>query len=116
MKKLLKITGIIVGSFLALVIIIVLLTLLSMSLSGNRSAKKYKALAGAFSGDFSLWPEPAGLAATGDSALVWQHADIARQEYLATGIRVALHPDSHTAVRDALINEGCSRSERRSAL
>jgi beta-glucosidase len=234
MKKLLKITGIIVGSFLALVIIIVLLTLLSMSLSGNRSAKKYKALAGqeapelnidglssrdlnkngsldsyedhrqtvevrvsdllsqmtleekagqmffppigmnsdgsvsekrsfsdpsslmsigsyelifgknishfnifmgtgkremaewynsiqklagrtrlgipvtiasdprnmygqnilasAFSGDFSLWPEPAGLAATGDSALVWQHADIARQEYLATGIRVALHP------------------------
>jgi beta-glucosidase len=234
MKKLLKITGIIVGSFLALVIIIVLLTLLTMSISGNRSAKKYKALAGqeapelnidglssrdlnkngsldsyedhrqtvevrvsdllsqmtleekagqmffppigmnsdgsvsekrsfsdpsslmsigsselifgknishfnifmgtgkremaewynsiqklagrtrlgipvtiasdprnmygqnilasAFSGDFSLWPEPAGLAATGDSALVWQHADIARQEYLATGIRVALHP------------------------
>ena len=234
MKKLLKITGIIAGSFLALMIIIVLLTLLTMSLSGNRSAKKYKALAGqeapelnidglssrdlnkngsldsyedhrqtvevrvsdllsqmtleekagqmffppigmnsdgsvsekrsfsdpsslmsigsyelifgknishfnifmgtgkremaewynsiqklagrtrlgipvtiasdprnmygqnilasAFSGDFSLWPEPAGLAATGDSALVWQHADIARQEYLATGIRVALHP------------------------
>ena len=234
MKKLLKITGIIAGSFLALMIIIVLLTLLTMSISGNRSAKKYKALAGqeapelnidglssrdlnkngsldsyedhrqtvevrvsdllsqmtleekagqmffppigmnsdgsvsekrsfsdpsslmsigtyelifgknishfnifmgtgkremaewynsiqklagrtrlgipvtiasdprnmygqnilasAFSGDFSLWPEPAGLAATGDSALVWQHADIARQEYLATGIRVALHP------------------------
>jgi beta-glucosidase len=234
MKKLLKITGIIAGSFIALMIIIILLTLLTMSLSGNRSAKKYKALAGqeapelnidglssrdlnkngsldsyedhrqtvevrvsdllsqmtleekagqmffppigmnsdgsvsekrsfsdpsslmsigsyelifgknishfnifmgtgkremaewynsiqklagrtrlgipvtiasdprnmygqnilasAFSGDFSLWPEPAGLAATGDSALVWQHADIARQEYLATGIRVALHP------------------------
>ncbi len=234
MKKLLKITGIIVGSLLALMIIIVLLALMTMSLSGNRSAKKYKALAGqeapelnidglsfrdlnkngsldsyedhrqpvearvgdllsqmtleekagqmffppvgmnrdgsvsekrsfsdpsslmsigtyelifgknishfnifmgtgkremaewynsiqklagrtrlgipvtiasdprnmygqnilagAFSGDFSLWPEPAGLAATGDSALVWQHADIARQEYLATGIRVALHP------------------------
>jgi len=46
MKKLLKITGIIAGSFLALMIIIVLLTLLTMSISGNRSAKKYKALAG----------------------------------------------------------------------
>lgn len=49
-------------------------------------------LASTFAGDFSLFPEPLGLAATGDSMLVWQFADIARQEYLANGIRVALHP------------------------
>lgn len=43
-------------------------------------------------GPFSLWPEPLGLAATRDPALVREFADIARQEYLAVGIRVALHP------------------------
>jgi beta-glucosidase len=41
---------------------------------------------------FSEWPEPIGLAATGAPELTEQFADIARQEYLATGIRVALHP------------------------
>ena len=41
---------------------------------------------------FSSWPDPVGLAATGDPALVREFADIARQEYLAVGIRVALHP------------------------
>jgi len=41
---------------------------------------------------FSLWPEPIGLAATNDEALVGQFADIARREYLAVGIRQALHP------------------------
>jgi beta-glucosidase len=44
------------------------------------------------SGAFSQWPEPLGLAATGDAALVEQFGDIARQEYTAVGIRVALHP------------------------
>ena len=43
-------------------------------------------------GSFSLWPEPIGLAATRDLALVREFGDIARQEYLAVGIRVALHP------------------------
>src|SRR5829696_4726476 len=43
-------------------------------------------------GSFSQWPEPIGLAATGDPALVEQFGDIARQEYLSVGIRVALHP------------------------
>lgn len=43
-------------------------------------------------GSFSLWPEPIGLAAIGDAALVERFGDIARQEYLAVGIRVALHP------------------------
>jgi len=43
-------------------------------------------------GGFSQWPEPIGLAATRDAALVREFGDIARQEYLAVGIRVALHP------------------------
>jgi beta-glucosidase len=43
-------------------------------------------------GAFSQWPEPIGLAAAGDPALVEAFGDIARQEYLAVGIRLALHP------------------------
>ncbi|WP_341940463.1 glycoside hydrolase family 3 N-terminal domain-containing protein [Microbacterium sp. LWH10-1.2] len=43
-------------------------------------------------GPFSQWPEPLGLAATRDAALVERFGDIARQEYTAVGIRVALHP------------------------
>jgi beta-glucosidase len=49
-------------------------------------------LASGFSGDFSLWPEQLGLAAIGDSLLTAKFANIARQEYLAVGIRVTLHP------------------------
>jgi beta-glucosidase len=41
---------------------------------------------------FSSWPEPIGLAATRDEDLVREFADVARREYLAVGIRVALHP------------------------
>jgi beta-glucosidase len=43
-------------------------------------------------GHFSQWPEPIGLGATADPALVEEFGDIARQEYLAVGIRLALHP------------------------
>jgi beta-glucosidase len=43
-------------------------------------------------GSLSQWPEPLGLAAIGDAALVRRFADIARQEYVALGIRAALHP------------------------
>ncbi|HLO60172.1 MAG TPA: glycoside hydrolase family 3 N-terminal domain-containing protein, partial [Bacteroidales bacterium] len=60
--------------------------------SDPRNQYSNNPLASAFSGDFSIWPEPLGLAAIGDSALVQKFADIARQEYLAVGIRVALHP------------------------
>ena len=54
----------------------------------------------------SQWPEPLGLAATGDAELVERFADIARQEYLALGIRVALHPmaDLATEPRWARVN------------
>ena len=41
---------------------------------------------------FSQWPSSLGLAATRDTVLVREFGNIARQEYLATGIRVALHP------------------------
>ncbi len=41
---------------------------------------------------FSQWPDPLGLAATRDEELVRRFGDIARREYLAVGIRVALHP------------------------
>lgn len=43
-------------------------------------------------GPFSQWPETLGLAATRDAELVERFADIARQEYTAVGLRVALHP------------------------
>jgi len=42
--------------------------------------------------DFSQWCETLGFAAIGDAELVKQFADIVRREYLAVGIRVALHP------------------------
>lgn len=41
---------------------------------------------------FSQWCEPLGLGAIGDSALTRRFADISRREYLAVGIREALHP------------------------
>jgi len=41
---------------------------------------------------FSQWPEPLGLAALRDVDAVREFADIARQEYVAVGIRAALHP------------------------
>ena len=41
---------------------------------------------------FSKWPSQLGLAATRDAELVKKFADIARKEYLAVGIRTALHP------------------------
>lgn len=48
-------------------------------------------------GPFSLWPEPLGLAAIGSADRVREFADIVRQEYLAVGIRVALHPQLDVA-------------------
>jgi beta-glucosidase len=41
---------------------------------------------------FSQWPEQLGFAAIGDEKLMEQHGDMARQEYLAVGLREALHP------------------------
>ena len=44
------------------------------------------------SNGFSQWPEQLGFAAIGDTDLMYQFGDIARQEYMAIGIREALHP------------------------
>ena len=40
----------------------------------------------------SRWTEPMGIAALRDPALARRFADIARQEYIAVGLRQALHP------------------------
>ena len=60
--------------------------------SDPRHAFSNNPLAGMLAGSFSQFPEPTGLAATRDVELVQQFANIARQEYLAVGIRLALHP------------------------
>jgi beta-glucosidase len=60
--------------------------------SDPRHAFSNNPLAGMMAGSFSQFPEPTGLAATRDVDLVQQFGDIARQEYLAVGIRLALHP------------------------
>ena len=41
---------------------------------------------------FSLWPETPGFAAIDDSELMERFASIIKQEYMAIGIRLALHP------------------------
>ncbi|MDZ7607050.1 MAG: glycoside hydrolase family 3 N-terminal domain-containing protein [Cyclobacteriaceae bacterium] len=57
-------------------------------------------------GEFSKWPEPIGLAATNDSALVAEFGRIAAEELRSVGIRTALHPmaDLATEPRWARIN------------
>jgi beta-glucosidase len=57
-------------------------------------------------GVVSQWPETLGFAALRSAELVQTFADIARQEYLALGFRVALHPqvDLATEPRWARIN------------
>jgi beta-glucosidase len=42
--------------------------------------------------EFSQWPEQLGFAAIDDENLTRQFGDIARQEYTAVGLRLALHP------------------------
>jgi beta-glucosidase len=46
---------------------------------------------------FSRWPEPLGLAATGDPKLVAEFAEVVRREYLAVGIRMSLNPQADLA-------------------
>jgi beta-glucosidase len=57
-------------------------------------------------GCLSQWPETLGFAALGDEKLVERFADIARREYLALGLRLALSPqaDLSTEYRWARIN------------
>jgi beta-glucosidase len=58
----------------------------------------FEALAGASTaGGFSQWPETLGFAALRDPALVRRFADIARREYRAVGIHMALSPQADLA-------------------
>ncbi|WP_304362234.1 glycoside hydrolase family 3 N-terminal domain-containing protein [Collimonas fungivorans] len=58
------------------------------------------------SSGFSQWPETTGLAAIGDADLMRRFGDIARQEYQAVGIQIALSPqaDVSTEPRWSRIN------------
>ncbi len=66
---------------------------------------------------FSQFPETLGLAAIGDIELVQRFTDIVRQEYVAVGIRLALHPqvDLATEPRWSRINGGFGADAQLSA-
>ncbi|GAB3389739.1 glycoside hydrolase family 3 N-terminal domain-containing protein [Humibacter soli] len=49
-------------------------------------------LASMMAGAFSQWPETLGFAAIGSPERLQRFAEVARQEYVAVGLRVALHP------------------------
>ena len=53
-------------------------------------------------GPFSQWPEPLGFGAMDDPELVERFADTVRREYLAVGIRIALHPQIDLATEPAV--------------
>jgi beta-glucosidase len=74
--------------------------------SDPRHAFSSNPAASMMAGKFSQWPEPLGLAATRDPALVKEFGDVARQEYVAVGIHTALHPmaDLATEPRWARVN------------
>jgi len=69
------------------------------------------------SSGFSQFPETLGLAAIGDIELVERFTDIVRQEYIAVGIRLALHPqvDLATEPRWSRINGGFGENAQLSA-
>jgi beta-glucosidase len=60
--------------------------------SDARNVNDFNPAAVLYTPDFSQWPNPLGLAATRDTALVREFGNIARQEYRAVGIRMSLDP------------------------
>jgi len=62
-----------------------------------RNSFQYVAGASVQTGSFSQWPETTGLAATRDPQLVRRFGDVARQEYRAAGITMALSPQADVA-------------------
>ena len=69
------------------------------------------------SGGFSQFPETLGLAAINDIGLIDEFTNIVREEYLAVGIRLALHPqvDLATEPRWPRINGGFGEDAQLSA-
>ncbi len=57
-----------------------------------RHGKKNNPGTAIYTPSFSQWPSGLGLAATRDTILVREFGEIAREDYKATGIRLALHP------------------------
>lgn len=62
-------------------------------------------------GPFSQWPESLGLAAIGSVDRVRRFADIVRQEYVAVGLRVALHPQIDLATEPRWARAGMTFGE-----
>jgi beta-glucosidase len=67
--------------------------------------------AAARAGVFSEWPETLGLAALRNGDRVYEFADIARQEYVAAGIRVSLHPQIDLATEPRWARMGATFGE-----
>ena len=62
-------------------------------------------------GVFSQWPETLGFAAIRSAELVERFADVARQEYVAIGLRVALHPQIDLATEPRWARIGATFGE-----
>lgn len=60
--------------------------------SDPRHAFSNNPMASLVAGPFSQWPEFLGFGALNDPELTRSYAEVVRREYLAVGIRVALHP------------------------
>jgi beta-glucosidase len=60
--------------------------------SDPRHSVTENVLTSSAAGAFSSWPEALGIAAIGSSTTAQEFGDVVRREYLAAGIRVALHP------------------------
>lgn len=67
--------------------------------SDPRHAFSHNPLASMFAGCFSQWPESLGMVAIADEAVMQEYADIVRQEYVAVGLRAALHPQVDLATQ-----------------
>ncbi len=64
-----------------------------------------------FAGPFSQWPEPLGFAAIGSEELVLRFGDVVRAEYVAVGIRVALHPQIDLATEPRWVRQSATFGE-----
>ena len=69
----------------------------TISSDPRHSAMRQEFVAAFSMRELSRWPEPLGLAALGDSALVREFGRVAAREYRALGIHVALHPQADLA-------------------
>lgn len=67
--------------------------------SDPRHAFSHNVLASMMAGCFSEWPESLGMVALQDEKRMEEYCDIMRQEYVASGIRAALHPQVDLATQ-----------------